>query len=100
MQAHMRYLFLVGVLPAVDDCQLSPCVEKQRIDHLYIQHTFITTLNLTIMYLDSVFTFDVDETDIYKMCPQVTTQSRLNELHLNLIFSSYFNRNSCVLVLL
>lgn len=27
----MRYLSLVSVSPAVDDCQLSPCVKKQSI---------------------------------------------------------------------
>lgn len=29
MTSCMRFLSLVSVFPAVDDCQLSPCVEKQ-----------------------------------------------------------------------
>ena len=41
----MRYVFLFSVLPAVDDHQLSPCVEKQRVYEGLIGAKGLSTCN-------------------------------------------------------
>lgn len=100
MWACMRCLFLVGLLPAVNDRQLSPCAETQRVDHLYVQRTFITALNLTMKYLDSVLPLMWMRRTNPKCVLKSPLKSMAEWTSFESLFSYYFNRNSCILVLL